>query len=328
MGGLFSKLVKSVKYNITNIGNNRVDSQQRTLNDALIELPVPPQEHYDLIRSLPIGHVTSARSYDKIVNSRTLQPQHCNVFNKSLLYFSYGGIFYSYGKHPTNNATELPIAFLFKPELLSNNINYLFPYDTGAAKPNGWWGGNGRYRNGDVNNFKKYQVVVNNNRHQVVVNNNRHQVVVNNNRHQVGLASKLVYYFYLENEKYMYGDVVKSLHNKINCNLLNEFPVLTDLHNFLKSDLCDNGVDYRQRAIECQSETDIELSELLTKIQWVGLPEDRKLPLRKLYDDNNIETLPEIYAYKYIKACPPETIISQLQQKARTVIEDIYINIK
>ncbi|WP_146034060.1 hypothetical protein, partial [Nostoc cycadae] len=147
-----------------------------TLNEVLEKLESPPRD----VIALPIAHLTSARSFGEIIDDEAFKPTRCAVFERDLLYFSYGGVFHRYGQEPTSEATKLPVAFVFKPTLLEK-IDYLFPYDTGAAYK-------GLYNNQELCNFDKYQVV---------------------NHGGYELPPKLVYYLYGNNQNYILGEVVK-----------------------------------------------------------------------------------------------------------------------
>src|SRR5690349_10655561 len=95
-----------------------------------------------LAAELPVAHITTARWLGSILDEGRIQPRLCTVFNRELLYFSYGGVFYRSLKSQTQNATELPIAMVFSPKVLDVAFQ-LFPFDSGAmaAKLFGedWW---------------------------------------------------------------------------------------------------------------------------------------------------------------------------------------------
>ena len=84
---------------------------------------------------LPIIHVSKSGKpgFAQIINQLSLTPSVCKVFKQYLLYFSYGCVFYETGNQPIRALTQLPICFLFSPQVLTM-INYYYPYDTGAAQ--------------------------------------------------------------------------------------------------------------------------------------------------------------------------------------------------
>lgn len=253
-----------------------------TLNEVLERLNSPPTD----VIALPIAHLTSARSFGEIIKDVAFKPTRCPVFEHDLLYFSYGGVFHRYGQEPTSEATKLPVAFVFKSTLL-RKIDYLFPYDTGAAKK-------GLYNNEDLCNFDKYRVL---------------------NSGGYELPPKLVYYLYGSNKQYLLGEVVQEFHQQNNL-------LMKNLLEFLQSNLCELGVDYRQRVIECQSTKQISLADILEDILWVGLP---KLQLENLWLMCEIKQgepphVVERYTYEYNNARRPSEIASILENKAKEVI--------
>jgi hypothetical protein len=265
-----------------------------TLDQVLEKLPPPPKEVQHRVIALPIAHLTSVRSFDEILECVAFKPQHCNVFQRDLLYFSYGGIFHRYGAEPTEEATKIPVAFVFKPTLLKK-IDYLFPYDTGAANK-------GLYLDQELCNFDKYRV---------------------SNDGGYELPPKLVYYVYNSNEQYLQGEVVEEF-NQQNNSLME--PMLK-LLNFLQSNLCPSGVDYRQRVIECQSTQQISLAEVLQDILWVGFPTSIKQQFYRMCELNGKPTyIPKHYSYNYVKARRPSEITSILENEARKMVYDDYLN--
>lgn len=271
------------------IFNFRNRESEIALNQALDSLPCPPIGAKKLLRPLPIAHLTSVESYEKIVECYALKAQNCHVFKRKLLYFSYGGIFHRFEKEPTGKAASLPVAFLFKPSLLAR-INYLFPYDTGAANK-------GLYRrNKDLRNFDKYKI--------------------SNSGTGTELAPKLVYYFFGTNKHYLYGNVISNFKHK--------YIVLQNLFNFLS--LSDPKVDQRHRSIECQSENSISLLELLKGLEWVGLPVRNRDDFRDLYYKNDLIDLPRIHGYLYDNTSrSSDDITSKLEEVARQYLEERYL---
>jgi hypothetical protein len=98
------------------------------LHETLRALPISG----NLPAPLPVFHISNARWFQEIVNLGFLRPRTCEVFKRELLYFFYGGAFYRPKPCPTQNASELPIAFIFDPTLLCE-VKHYYPFDTGAV---------------------------------------------------------------------------------------------------------------------------------------------------------------------------------------------------
>jgi hypothetical protein len=207
---------------------------------ALKSLPRPK----NLPMALPPVHVNEARCFEKIIRDGQLIPWGCKVFGEELLYLSYGGPFYRTGHEPTRDASELPIAFLFDPSLLSSFFRY-FPFDTGALA---------NHRFGQAGErllpLEEYAVVG-----------------------DELSAPLMVHYLYETNRAYLSGRLRKDL---------NELPTpFPELATFFGSDLSQLGIDQRQLSIECHSKKQIPLS---AKLLWVGFPDSMTDIFARLYE--------------------------------------------
>ncbi|MFS0519085.1 hypothetical protein ACEYW6_30920 [Nostoc sp. UIC 10607] len=259
-----------------------------TLNEVLKSLPPPKSS----VIALPIAHLTSARSFNEIIRDVAFNPTHCVVFEERLLYFSYGGVFHRYGHQPTSEPTNLPVAFVFKPTLL-RKIDYLFPYDTGAANK-------GLYNNQELCKFDNYRI---------------HNDGANS-------APKLVYYLYGSSKNYLLGEVVRQSASQIE--------LIGNLLDFLQTDLCESGVDHRQRMIECQSTQQLSLVNVLEDIIWVGFPKPQMENFFKLIEirqGQEPHIVPHILTspYEYNKARRPSEIASVLEDEAYKKTIEYYI---
>ncbi len=107
------------------------------LDDAIRHTPKPRTAQ----PALPLGHIGSARSFEKIVADGHLMPRECPVFNRNVLYVFYGGLFYRPGLPLTENATEMPVGYLFRAASARHVVRY-YPFDTGALSGElyGSWG--------------------------------------------------------------------------------------------------------------------------------------------------------------------------------------------
>lgn len=202
-----------------------------TLHNTFQELQTPVGN--DLPYALPIGHLSVARCFEEILQCGELTPKECKYFNNNLLYFSYGGIRHRHPDNYTYNATQLPIAFLFAPEVLSQ-IDYYHPYDTGAAASEKY----GEDWSVELKDFNKYKILGNG---------------------CPRVPRKLIHHIYGSNENYLAGQVHPGAQN-----LPTPFPYL---HKFLTCDLSDVKVDHRQGSIECKTTKGVSLARGLL---WVG----------------------------------------------------------
>ena len=189
--------------------------------------------------ALPIGHLSVARCFEEILQCGELTPQECKYFNDNILYFSYGGILYHPPTTRTLDATCLPIAFLFAPEILGR-IDYYHPYDTGAAASKKY----GSEWNTELQNFNKYKILGDG---------------------CPRMPRKLIHHIYSSNKNYLAGQVHSSAQT-----LPNPFP---DLYKFLTCDLPDVEIDHRQCTIECTTTKGVSLARGLL---WIGYAEIKR----------------------------------------------------
>jgi hypothetical protein len=265
----------------------------RTLNEILQGLESPLQE----VLPLPIAHLTTVTSFENIVNNGgELIPSMCNVFNRELLYFSYGGVFHRHRQEPTSNLLIFPVALLFSPRLLTR-INCFFPYDTGAAHNriyDSW--------SDELSDFERY--------------------IIPNNDEQYTLPSKLVYYTYGSNQQYLKGKAVSNGQS-----MLQQEPLIT-LLNFLGADLNRYNVDHRQHSIECQTSNLISLQMIFDDILWIGLPKEVQCveQFDKLCRLVNPIRRPPHYFYDTFENDSCYAIARTLQAKAREdILEPRYL---
>ncbi|WP_222838825.1 hypothetical protein, partial [Nostoc cycadae] len=103
---------------------------------------------------------------------------------------------------------------------------------------------------------------------------------------------------------------------------------IVNLLNFLQTDLCDYGVDHRQRMIECQSTQQLSLVDVLEDIIWVGFPKPQLENFWKLCEITQGEQPYVIkpFLYEYNKARRPSEIASILEEEAKKQVIQYYIN--
>ncbi|AFZ60231.1 hypothetical protein H6G54_08350 [Anabaena cylindrica FACHB-243] len=253
------------------------------LQDAIKNL----EDNDQLPLALPIAHLTSANWLNQIAEEKmTLKPQYCKVFEKDLLYFSYGGIFH---RPSPGKPRELPIAFMFSPELLQH-INYYYPYDTGAAASRKY----GENWSSELINFPKYCL-----------------------KGDFNTPRKLVRYIYGNNHQYLEGNIQQ---------ITNSLPSpLQTIRDFLSLDLTSEGIDHRQCSIECQTETVVPLTQYLL---WVGWPQERLNEFKKLWRNSITEDrpiqLPKIQTYNFHSRFDPKGIAAILEDRAKEAIVEDY----
>jgi hypothetical protein len=284
-----------------------------TLNHALEQLQSPPSNS-DVL-TLPIAHLTTAPSFKQIAETRELRTDNCKYFNRPLLYFSYGGVFHRHGRQvpsyepfgqddssSVEESFHAPVAILFAPNLL-DKINCFFPYDTGAAHT-------GKYGsfNDSLSQFDQYKV----------------SRVPSEELHE--LTSKFVYNFYNTNRQYLRGSVSTEVEDRISSLEPPLQQLLITLLNFLRTRL--QGVDHRQRAIECQASESIPLDkEIFSKIIWIGLPDlfswqdFREICGRLGGEPANI---PDFDFYDFCSSREPSQIAAVLESKAKDIIVKRY----
>jgi hypothetical protein len=208
-----------------------------SLQEALFTAPAPAR----LPAPLPLGHLSIWRWLDSILQAGMLHPRHCTVFGRNWLYFSYGGVFYRMTDRPTQQASELPVGFVFSPSVLGIIAEY-FPFDSGAMA-----GGRFGPWCTRMDPFPE-----------------RFRVTAGKPSDPAGLlesAPRLVYEVYGTNRAYLRGMPDAAASTKPP-----PFPLLA---SFLQDDLSSIGVDRRQRSIEGLVANPVTLEKDLL---WVGIP--------------------------------------------------------
>jgi hypothetical protein len=182
----------------------------------------------------------------------------------------------------TENASELPIAFVFDPTILGN-IGHYFPFDSGAVAA----GAFGQWSDWLRPIIELFRVDA-----------------------EKGTAKlvKLVYYLFLDNEHYLRGQA-----NPQCSKLPDPFPAL---HEFLSCDLSHLGIDHRQRTIECVSRTAQLLKDGLI---WIGLPDTLAKDFFRVYEWTK-PSVPEFFLYPYHQNFNPAHLGTVLEQEAFKIV--------
>jgi hypothetical protein len=268
-----------------------------TLDSLLESLPLPPDKHRHRVRALPVSHLTSARSFEDIVDSGRLEARFCDVFNQKLLYLSYGGIFHRYGAQPTNNAAEYPVAILFSPGLL-RRIKCFYPYDTGAANNKKY----GDKWSEELMCFEKYRV---------------------SSDSKADLLTKLVYYTYGNNYNYLVSRRFSTTTMRRGIAKIDKKEPLRTLIEFINTDLTTEGADHRQSIIECQAGTSLGLREVFSEIEWMGFPANKSKNFYELINKfkETHDRMPDHYAYDSYVRERPSAVATVLEDRARAVVD-------
>jgi hypothetical protein len=229
---------------------NTLEAQLNSL-DKPARLPAP----------LPLTHLTVARNFTPIVTAGRLDPRLCNVFERHLVYLFYGSVFYRTSLDATENASEQPVVFIFRPSA-SRHVDHYYPFDTGAlvkAYPEEW-----RRKLGAKAADYKIQ-----------------------SNGDTDLPSRLVFHLYKDNKKYLQGKVDPAAEKNPP-----PFPIL---FQFLSADLSGAGVDDRQRAIEALSVQAISFDDLI----FVAFPERDNEEFRILFETLHPKLKPPPILYPY-----------------------------
>jgi len=243
---------------------------------ALTSEPVPPE----LPIALPLAHLTARRWLQSILKCGRLEPRPCKVFSKSLLYFSYGGVFYRTSPLQTERVTELPVALVFSPEIM-NAISRLFPFDSGAAAGD-------RFGPDWATRLAPFA----------------DRFAVNTTDALLDVR-RLVYHLFETNPRYLKGSAASAGKLK-----RKPFPLLQE---FLSTDLSSLSVDRRQRTIEAISEVAIGLGQHLL---WIGMPQyQTSTVFRELYCWTKPNVV-EPHTYDFSKNFNPSEIAARLEEKA------------
>jgi len=217
-----------------------------------------------------------------VVDCRCLPLSDCKIFGEKLVYLFYGGVFYRRHAVPTNKASIMPVAVVFRPDALQCVDRY-YPFDTGAAH----WGKYGKEWTQKLEPFKpRFRVEA----------NGGHQVVANMVRHCFGT-----------NEDYLFNDP-----NPVAKELPDPFPVL---HEFLSTNFSDTGIDQRFRRIEAHSKVPVLLDHLL----WIGYPKSEFEPIIDQLVAQ-CDPRPATFRYKAFPLAPPNELAAIMQHEAHEAI--------
>ena len=239
---------------------------------------------------LPLAHLTARRWLQSILNVGKLEPRPCKVFSKTVLYFSYGGLFYRTSTSQTERPSELPVGLVFSPNMMSV-ISQLFPFDSGAAADNRF----------GVDWSRRLAPFA-----------SRFSVTTTDALRD---ARRLVYHLFESNSRYLGGRP-----SAIGRLKQDPFPLLLD---FLNCDLSSLKVDHRQRTIEAISEVAIELGKHLL---WIGIPQFRTSSvLKELHRWTAPNVLP-FYTYDFTKNFNPSEMAARLEENARECVINRYAN--
>lgn len=250
------------------------------LETALAKEPIPT----DLPIGLPLAHLTARRWLQSILNIGHLEPRPCKVMSKTLLYFSYGGVFYRTSTLQTERTSELPVALVFSPDVM-NLVSQLFPFDSGAVAAN---------RFGPDWSLKLAPFA------------SRFSVTTANALRD---ARRLVYHLFETNPRYLSGRATKNGTLK-----QDPFPLLQE---FLSTDMSSLNVDHRQRTIEAISEVAIDLAQHLL---WIGIPQCKTSTiLKELYRWTAPNIVP-FHAYDFTKNFNPSEVAARLEDKAHECV--------
>lgn len=160
---------------------------------------------------LPLVHVSVGRYLEEISELGVLRPLHCSIFARDLLYLSYGAPYYRPHVAQTQDALELPIAFVYDVSALTRIWRY-YPFDTGAMK-RGVFGKDWMRRLGNLECL-----------------------------YTSAAPDLLVSALYSDNDSYLMGRPTREAHRT---------EPLPSLSTFLSEDMSSSEVDQRQRTIEC-----------------------------------------------------------------------------
>jgi hypothetical protein len=250
------------------------------LQSALDLVATPPE----LPWPLPLAHLSIARWFEAIATGGRLEPCSCKVFGEKLLYFSYGGVFYRPKNLQTQNASELPIAFVFDPSLIELT-DAAYPFDTGAVY-------DGRFGPEWTRKLSSF----------------RSEFRVHPNGDPYGVC-RLIYHLFGTNLDYLRGEPAASCGTKP--------PPLPLLCEFLSADLSGRGIDHRQRTVECLARTEVALGRTLL---WIGFPDLLGRDFITICRRTK-PWVPQFFAYAYHKNFNPAQIAASLEQEAMKLID-------
>lgn len=247
-----------------------------SLPDALVGEPPPAL----LPAPLPLAHMTVWRWLDHILHAGQLEPRHCKVFDREWLYFSYGGLFYRTADCQTQQASELPVGFVFSPNVI-RAVSEFFPFDSGAMA-NGVFGS---WRDRMEPFAERFRVAA---------------------PDPLATAPRLIHELYGSNRSYLRGvpDGAAAVKTE----------PLPLLYEFLQADLSASGVDHRQRTLEGLSAASVTLAPHLL---WIGVPRcDTERVLAAIYERTRPE-MPEVFEYdEQPQNFNPREVAKILEQQA------------
>jgi hypothetical protein len=259
-----------------------LDTLQAAMHRERIGAPLPVP--------LPVAHVTAARWFEAILGIGKLTPQHCDVFSKNLLYFSYGAMFYRPTRANTQHAVDWPIGLVFSPELLTV-MTTLYPFDTGAMAKN--------------SHFDHW-------RRRLAPFKTRFRIKTSKAQN---VAPRLVKLLYTTNRRYVVGTVAPNGHRRA------PIPLLT---SYLKDDMTPH-VDHRQRTIECITDAAVALGQHL---EWVGVPMravDRIS--RELYQWTK-PRMPLVYPYLPTRNYNPAEITREMHARSQADLVKRFLDLE
>jgi hypothetical protein len=261
-----------------------------TLDELIRSINLPNRE---LPLALPPTHLSKAENFKKILDDDALMPLSFMLGGeKQLLYLFYGGIFYRYSPNKnTRNPDLAPIAFVFKPSILSKVYRY-YPFDTGLLKRTRF------QRNKIIKSLKTefYEV---------------------NPADDLATPRKMIYTIFGTNNDYLNG---KPLQNKDS----GPIPVLGELESLYKNAPAKLRADWRIWSIECQFDKEISLKDL----EWIGFPnvlEKDTIDYRISYTEKYGPTLPEFYAYPFRETFYPNELAYHLEEEAQKRVIKNYL---
>jgi hypothetical protein len=256
------------------------------LEVALKNEPAPT----DLPVGLPMAHLSVQRWLRSILSVGQLEPRQCHVLREKVLYLSYGGVFFRTSTPNTENATELPVAFVFSPVALSH-VSRLFPFDSGAMA-------SGKFGPEWSRRLSPFQ--------------SRFSV---NTTDALQDAGRLVYHLFETNRQYLKGQAC--------CDGAGKYEPFPLLREFLSADLSSIQVDHRQRTIEAIAEVDIKLRDTL---EWIGVPEIDTLNVADRLYHWTKPRMVKIHSYGFRKNFHPRELAAQLEQAAYDYVVQKYAN--
>jgi hypothetical protein len=233
---------------------------------------------------LPVAHMAPASSMKSIVAQGALRPHGCPHLEAELLFASYGGIHFRGENCQTQDSGQLPVGFLFEPNVL-NTAASAFPFDSGAAAT-GRFGPDWTVRLGDYRS--RYQLVLGG---------------------QPEILTRLVYHLYGSNQEYLEG--------RPKIGNVDEPPPLAELREFLCADLSQFGADHRQRTIECVFGSELTMGRSLL---WIGYPSAMGKHLPGLIRFTK-PWVPEMFSYSAHFNSNPAAVTAILEHQASQLVK-------